>query len=167
MSYTHMSQRKDERNLSDNRTLTETLNRARYDSGKTLDVVAEALHVRRSYLTDALNEGRVEVLQFQARHIVPFCEATGSVLPLAWMADRLGYVLVKREHADTASDVLHETLDVSSVAGRLSERVREATADGTLSAIERAEIIEMSRRVQREAADVERAADAAGKKERA
>jgi hypothetical protein len=83
------------------------------------------------------------------------------------MADRLGYVLVKREHADTASDVLHETLDVSSVAGRLSERVREATADGTLSAIERAEIIEMSRRVQREAADVERAADAAGKKERA
>lgn len=160
-----MTNQKEGRNLSDIRSLTESLNRSLYDSGRSRETVAEQLSVRRGYLNEALNEDRPD-LQFQARHLVPFCRITGSVLPLAWAADQLGYVLVKREHADSAADVLHETLDVSSVAGRLAERVREATADGAISAVERADIIEMSRRVQREAADVERSVSPA-KKERA
>lgn len=154
-----MEQRKDERRLSDIRTLTEALYRAYADSGKTMDTVAEACEVKRGYLADALNTAREEVLQFPARKLVKFCQTT-SPLPIAWIADQLGYVLVPRASAGTARDVALEALDAAGAAGKLANRVSEAVSDGVIDSQERADIIELSRRGQREFAEVERAAEA-------
>jgi hypothetical protein len=152
-----MSQQRHERNLSDCRTLTEALARALHDSGKTVATVAEVCGVRRSYLADALNTERADVLQFQARHLVAFCRATHSALPLAWLADQLGYVLVPREQATAARDIAIETLDVVSHVGDLSKLVRDAYEDGQLTEQERSDIRDRARRIQKEAAEVERA----------
>lgn len=152
-----MQQRNDERRLSDIRTLTEALARAAHDSGKSLATIAEACDVKRGYLTDALNTERESVLQFPARKLLKFCQAT-SPLPLAWLADQLGFVLVPREQAATATNLAMETLDVQERVGALSARVRGAMADGVVDHHEAADIREEARRVQREAAEVERAA---------
>jgi hypothetical protein len=154
-----MQQRRDERNLSDIRSLTEALGRALEDAHNvSRESAAEQLGVRRAYLSDALNPDRDE-LQFQARHLLPYCRIVGP-LPLAWIADQLGYVLVKREHAASASDIALETLDVQDRVGHLSAKVRCAMADGVIDQYEQADIREEARRVQREAAEVERAVEA-------
>lgn len=154
---THGTGQKSTRNLGDIRSLTEALGRALHDSRLSTQTAAEQLGVGRAYLGNALNEEHDE-LQFQARLLVPFCRLVGT-LPLEWMADQLGYVLVPREHAASAECVLRETLDVATTAGKLSERVRLATADGRICEVERADIIDAARRVQREAAEVERAVE--------
>lgn len=153
-----MQQRSSERNLSDIRTFTEALARAAYDSGKSIATLAEACDVSRGYLTAALDTEREKVLQFPARKLQLFCEAT-SPLPLAWLADRLGFVLVRREHAESAHTLALETLDVQERVGALSARVRSAMVDGVVDQHEAADIREDARRVQREAAEVERAVD--------
>jgi len=150
-----MSAAKPERSLSDIRTLNEALSRALYDSGKHAATVAEQMGLARvSYLTEALNAEHD--LQFQARLLLAFCRATSS-LPVAWLADQLGFVLVKREQATGSRDIALEALDVADAAGALSRSVRDAYADGRLSEQERADIRELAHRVQREAAEVERA----------
>jgi hypothetical protein len=151
-----MEQRTEGRRLSDCRTLTEAMNRARFDSGKSIATLAEACGVKRGYLADALNEEREGVMQFQARHFVTYCREVGE-LPLAWVADQLGFVLVPREQATGAHNLAMETLDVSERAGALAARVRCAMSDGTVDQYEAADIREEARRVQREAAEVERA----------
>jgi len=155
-----MPTRQSERNLHDIRDLTEALGRAFEDAQTrdpriTREAVAEQLGVRRAYLTDALNVYRDE-LQFQARHLIPYCRIVGP-LPLAYIADQLGYVLVPREQAAQGQDIAMETLDVATQAGALSSMARDAYADGLLSEQERGDIREQARRVQREAAEVERA----------
>lgn len=152
-----MTERTSERSISDIRSLAEALSRALHDSGRHSDAVAEQCGCRRAYLTDALNPHRDEV-QFQARLLLPFCRATGSALPIAWLADQLGFVLVPRDQAGTSRDLVLETMDVASQAGDLSRVVRSAVADGHLTEQERADIRELVHRVQREAAEVERAA---------
>ena len=148
---------KAERNLVDIRTLAEALARALHDSARGSDVVAEEIGCRRAYLADALNPHREEV-HFQAARLVAFCRATHSVLPVAWLADQLGYVLVPRAQATQGRDLaLDETLDVTAQAGALSTAVREAYDDGRLTDQERSDIRECAHRVQREAAEVERA----------
>jgi hypothetical protein len=151
-----MSHTKPERNLSDIRSLSEALQRALHDSGQTTEAVAEGLNCKRAYLADAVSPHRGEVLAFQARMLVPFCRAT-SILPLEWLADQLGYVLVRRDQASTARDIACETLDVSDAAGKLSHAVRAAYADGRLTEQERSDIRAEAARVQREAAEVSRA----------
>jgi hypothetical protein len=153
-----MEQRTEGRRLSDCRTLTEAMNRARFDSGKSIATLAEACGVKRGYLADALNEEREGVMQFQARHFVTFCREVGD-LPLAWVADQLGFVLVPREQAATAAALAAETMDVQARVGALSSRVRCAIADGIVDQYEAADIREEARRVQREAAEVERAVE--------
>jgi len=155
-----MSTRSTERRLHDIRDLTEALARALEDAQArdpriTREAVAEQLGVRRAYLSDAISPYRGE-LQFQARHLIPYCRIVG-VLPLAYVADQLGYVLVPREQATQARDIAMETLDVAAEAGQLSALAREAYADGHLSEQERNDLREQARRVQREAAEVERA----------
>jgi hypothetical protein len=152
-----MQTRNSERNLSDIRTFTEALARAYHDSGKSIATIAEKCDVSRGYLTSALDVDRVDVLQFPARKLQKFCEAT-SPLPLAWLADQLGFVLVKRDHAESANNLAMETLDVQEKAGALAARVRCALADGKVDPHEAADIRDEARRVQREAAEVERAA---------
>jgi len=152
-----MLQRTPERNLNDLRTLAEALARALADSGRRTEAVAEEVGCRRAYLADALNPHREEVLQFQARHLVSFCRGTHSVLPLAWIADQLGYVVIPREQAAHARDIAIETLDVSDMAGQLSHAVRKAYKDGHLTEQERSDITAHAHRVQREAAEVVRA----------
>lgn len=156
---TRIRHAKAERNPSDYRTLTEALHQAHADSGQTQDTTAEHLGVRRSYLADALSVGRAEVLQFQARHLVPFMRLTGSALPLEWMAAQLGYVLVPCEHATQAADVASEILDVQKHAGELAGRFLQAQRDGRLCGVDRADLKEFARRVQREAAEVELAVE--------
>lgn len=154
-----MTQRREARRLQDFRCLAEVLQAAYHDSGLPLETVAERMHLSRpSYLAEAMNPHRDET-QFQARSIIPFCQSVYSVLPVAWLADQLGYVLVKREQAAEADTIVRETLDVAASAGRLSQRVREATMDGRLCAVEQGDIVSEARRVQRDAAEVERAAE--------
>lgn len=153
-----MEQRTDGRRLSDIRTLTEALYVAHRESGKSVEAVAEVCDVKRGYLADAINTAREEVLQFPARKLVLFCQAT-SPLPLHWIADQLGFVLVPREQAATAHNVAMETLDVTERCGALAAKVRCAMSDGTIDQFERADIREEARRIQREAAEVERAVD--------
>ena len=159
MSTRNLSLPAQRRNPADYRTLTEALHQAHADSGQTQDTTAEQLGVRRAYLADALSVGRAEVLQFQARHLVPFMRATHSALPLAWLAHSLGYVLVPLETAQTAQDLTREVLDVQEHLGVLSARVRRALSNGLITAHERSDIKEDARRVQRESAEVERAVD--------
>jgi hypothetical protein len=154
-----MEQRTDGRNLSDLRTFTEALHRAYCASGRSMESVADDCGLKRGYLSDALNTNRQEVLQFPARKLEAFCKAT-TPLPLEWLADKLGFVLVPREHAQTSRDLLLETLDASAAAGRLSERVSSASKDGVIDSHERADIVELARRGQREFAEVERAVEA-------
>ena len=151
-----MSDPKPQRSLYDIRTLSEAQSRALSDSGKATETVAERIGCKASYLMKALNPHEEDV-HFQARLLVPFCEATGSILPLEWMAHQLGYVLVLREQAATARDIAMETLDVGDEAGKLSHTVRAAYADGQLTEQERLDIKEQANRVQREAAEVVRA----------
>jgi len=155
-----MSTRSAERSLHDIRDLTEALARALEDAQArdpriTRESVAEQLGVSRAYLSNAINPYRDE-LQFQARHLIPFCRIVG-VLPLAYVADHLGYVLVPRAQATQVLDIALETLDVAAHAGELSALARQAYADGQLSEQERNDLREQARRVQREAAEVERA----------
>jgi hypothetical protein len=150
-----MDERKEGRRLSDCRTLTEAMNRARYDSGKSIATLADACGVKKGYLADALNEEREGVMQFQARHLVAFCREVGD-LPLAWLADQLGFVLVHRDQAPTATNLAGETMDVQARVGELSARVRTAISDGVIDKHEAADIRDEARRVQREAAEVER-----------
>jgi len=155
-----MATRTAERSLHDIRDLSEALARALEDAQAadprvTREAVAEQLGVRRAYLTDALNPFRDE-LQFQARHFIPYCRIVGA-LPLVYVADQLGFVLVPREQATAARDIAMETLDVAAQAGALSALVREAYAGGQITEQERNDIREQVRRVQREAAEVERA----------
>lgn len=151
-----MSTRSTERNLNDIRTLAEALGRALHDSGRTTEAVAEEMGVRRAYLADALNPERDEA-QFQARRLVAFCRATHSLLPLEWLADQVGCVLISRAQATQSRDIAIETLDVADEAGQLSHVVRQAYADGHLSEQERSDIRAHAHRVQREAAEVARA----------
>jgi hypothetical protein len=151
-----MSQRTATRSLADIRTLDESLARARHDSGRSTETVAAEIGCTRGYLAAALNPEHEE-LQFQARHLVAFCRATHSALPLAWLADQLGYVLVPREQATAARDIAIETLDVVSHVGDLSKLVRDAYEDGQITEQERSDIRDRARRIQKEAAEVERA----------
>lgn len=151
-----MAQRSGERNLNDIHTLDEALARALHDSGRRTETVAGEIGVRRAYLSDALNPDRDE-MQFQARLLITFCRSTASMLPIAWLADQLGYVLVPREQATQSRDIAIETLDVADEAGQLSHAVRHAYADGLLSEQERSDIRAHAHRVQREAAEVVRA----------
>lgn len=153
-----MQTRNSERNLTDLRSLTEALARAAHDSGQSLAQIAEHIGVSRGYLTDALNVERAEVLQFQARLLVPFCREVG-VLPLAYIADQLGYVLVPRHQAGTADTLVREVLDVQAAAGRLAGAARRVE-HGAACPATRSDLLESARQVQREAAEAERAAEA-------
>lgn len=152
------AQRTDERSLADLRSLTEAFARAAYDSGLSIAQIAERLGVSRGYLADALNTERADVLQFQARLFIPFVQAVGP-LPLAYVADQCGYVLVKREHATDADSLSDEIHQLQKRAGELTGRYLDAKRDGRLCLMDRADLKEFARRVMREAAEIERAVE--------
>lgn len=154
--------RHDERYIDSIRTLDEALMLDFRDSGKSSETVAAAINVQRRYLNEALNPEHDE-LQFQARTMLPFWRET--VLPgrapigLQWLAQQLGFVLVPTVMAASGHDVVTETLDVSIQAGKLAERVQEGARQGFRCPVVRSDIKEESRRMQREAAEVERAVE--------
>lgn len=119
-------------------------------SGLPHKAVAEALGMRPSYLSDALNE--YHATQFQARWLVPFMQVTHSLEPLRWMATQLGCAVVELPHVDVAGDAVYaEAMRVVEELGEATQTLKRSLADSVVDGAERLDI-------ERQFADVVEAA---------